>query len=269
MDLYHKHIIYDIVNFTGYYSTHCNISNIKTLILLCRVSFSASLLTLWITADAKEGKYSWQKPLKLISIVTSNMFLATLFSILYLTYVILFAIALGSWDYNRSGFCYHYNLVALSSSSHPYVDKVYLGLTSCCMFFLLIFCSILGKPSSFLIKLLREKIQKKIDRSIERRPEEPSRMSPWARKMGRSILVRAFSLFCGCIWFSRLAVIIMALLQFPLHLYMVVALRTSNNPYLKGDSENSWGFGQVVALVLIIPVLIELFSSWTGMKCPV
>ena len=45
------------------------------------------------------------------------------------------------------------------------------------------------------------------------------------------------------------------LAQFLLHLYMVWAIRSANRMYLQGESEDTWGFGQVVALVQILPIL--------------
>lgn len=50
-------------------------------------------------------------------------------------------------------------------------------------------------------------------------------------------------------------VLILSFVQYPLHLYSVVALRVSNGRLLEGDSEDTWGFGQVVALVLLGAVL--------------
>ena len=45
------------------------------------------------------------------------------------------------------------------------------------------------------------------------------------------------------------------LAQFLLHLYMVWAIRSANRMHLQGESEDTWGFGQVVALVQILPIL--------------
>ncbi|KAK1831432.1 hypothetical protein QBC39DRAFT_351297 [Podospora conica] len=52
-------------------------------------------------------------------------------------------------------------------------------------------------------------------------------------------------------------VLVLSFMQYPLHLYSVVALRVSNRGLLEGDSEDSWGFGQVVALVLLGAVLVQ------------
>ena len=51
--------------------------------------------------------------------------------------------------------------------------------------------------------------------------------------------------------FYRWFLILIAVLQYPLHLYMLIAIRESNRDTLGGDSEDSWGFGQIVALTLL------------------
>jgi hypothetical protein len=56
-----------------------------------------------------------------------------------------------------------------------------------------------------------------------------------------------------------------AFLQYPLHLYNVFALRASNNHLLQGDSENSWGFGQIVALTMVGQTLVECCRAVHGM----
>lgn len=56
----------------------------------------------------------------------------------------------------------------------------------------------------------------------------------------------------------------LALAQYPIHLYMVVAMRSSNEGLVGGDSENAWGFGQVVALVLASATVFECFRGVIG-----
>ncbi|UZP45287.1 hypothetical protein NXS19_013099 [Fusarium pseudograminearum] len=52
-----------------------------------------------------------------------------------------------------------------------------------------------------------------------------------------------------------------ALLQYPLHLTMAIIVRKRNERLLEGDSENQWGFGQIVALLLCAGTLVECFRS--------
>jgi hypothetical protein len=63
-------------------------------------------------------------------------------------------------------------------------------------------------------------------------------------------------------------VLILSFVQYPLHLYSVVALRVSNGGQLEGDSEDSWGFGQVVALVLLGAVLARCVYGVCGESEP-
>lgn len=47
---------------------------------------------------------------------------------------------------------------------------------------------------------------------------------------------------------------------------MVIALRIANQKFLEGDSEDVWGFGQVVALVLLTPVGNACIKGCAGMS---
>lgn len=60
---------------------------------------------------------------------------------------------------------------------------------------------------------------------------------------------------------ASLLVLSLAMVQYPVHGYMLFALRHSNEAYLSGDSENSWGFGQVVALVLVAATIMDCVRS--------
>jgi hypothetical protein len=67
----------------------------------------------------------------------------------------------------------------------------------------------------------------------------------------------------GSLKFQTL-VTVFALLQYPLHLYSVIALRASNQSLLSGESENEWGFGQIVAVFLVVAILLECGRKWKG-----
>jgi hypothetical protein len=61
-------------------------------------------------------------------------------------------------------------------------------------------------------------------------------------------------------------ILVLAMLQLPVHLYFVIALRAVNQPLLEGGSENSWGFGQVVAIIMLGGTLLECYKGFSG-KC--
>lgn len=75
------------------------------------------------------------------------------------------------------------------------------------------------------------------------------------------LLVMAASILLGTR--MRRVILILAFLQFPVHLYMAIALRESNQPFLevKDEDENGWDFGQTTAVVLLAVALGELFRK--------
>ncbi|OCK82926.1 hypothetical protein K432DRAFT_470143, partial [Lepidopterella palustris CBS 459.81] len=56
---------------------------------------------------------------------------------------------------------------------------------------------------------------------------------------------------------STLFVLIVGMLQLPVHLYSAIALRASNQSLLQDASEVQWGFGQIVALILVGSTFIQ------------
>ncbi|KAL6804432.1 hypothetical protein J3E68DRAFT_393376 [Trichoderma sp. SZMC 28012] len=74
------------------------------------------------------------------------------------------------------------------------------------------------------------------------------------------ILVMLAAAFSGARW--RHSILILAFLQFPVHLYMTIALRSANQGKLEGDAyENYWDFGQTTAVVLFAMALRELLDK--------
>ena len=53
--------------------------------------------------------------------------------------------------------------------------------------------------------------------------------------------------------------------QFILHVYILVALRTANQPLLDNAAlEDQWGFGQVIAIMMLVATLLECAKSVEG-----
>ncbi|RFU78557.1 hypothetical protein TARUN_3673 [Trichoderma arundinaceum] len=74
------------------------------------------------------------------------------------------------------------------------------------------------------------------------------------------ILVMLAAAFSGARW--RHSILILAFLQFPVHLYMALALRSANQGKLEGEPyENSWDFGQTTAVVLLAMAARELLNK--------
>jgi hypothetical protein len=68
-------------------------------------------------------------------------------------------------------------------------------------------------------------------------------------------------------WFSEMWVLSWAALQVPLHLYSLLALRASNDKLLNsGITEQEWGFGQIVAVMLLGTNVLGLLNGVQGMS---
>ena len=57
------------------------------------------------------------------------------------------------------------------------------------------------------------------------------------------------------------------MLQCPLHIYSIFALRAANERYLEGGTtEQEWGFGQIAAVVLLGENILQIMDGVVG-KC--
>ncbi|KAI2640747.1 hypothetical protein GGS26DRAFT_175556 [Hypomontagnella submonticulosa] len=105
LDLYHYHIVYDTISFTG-------ISTAPALVL----TFERSNVIL----------------LRAVSVF--------ILLCLYIGFVIIFGIKLQSWNDDITGHCYISDNISNREAVHPYVDNVYLALTALYFCTALILC---------------------------------------------------------------------------------------------------------------------------------
>ncbi|KAK7224123.1 hypothetical protein V2G26_012126 [Clonostachys chloroleuca] len=164
----------------------------------------------------------------------SRLYAFVTFFALYLAFSIVFVTKLRSWDLTEPGQCYNNGLISLPNHGHPSDDIIYVGITCFWCLCALICCGQL--QSSFMSKSYQE---------------DHNRLNPSMRFIVPSL--------------ERLAasIVLLAMLQYPVHLYMVIALRISNEGNLSGDSENTWGFGQIVALVTAFSTLMECVRGYS------
>lgn len=168
-----------------------------------------------------------------------NRFISiSIFVILYLAYTIGFGVRLNLWDENKSGHCYNTRYISDPSSKHPYVDKIYLGIT--CFF-------LIGVLEWAFIGAFNINMGLAPPLFVRRRSQFNDQGDVTEMYLGSAMLVLCY-----------------ASLQFPLHLYSVIALKAANQPFLQGDSENMWGFGQVVAMVMFGATLTECCKGVKG-----
>ncbi|KAH7127893.1 hypothetical protein B0J13DRAFT_611481 [Dactylonectria estremocensis] len=192
------------------------------------VSMCASLINVY-SQDRERG---WSR---LSSLIT--------FAAAYLSFTIVFGIKLIHWSHSLPAHCYNTKFIAYPGHSHPKVDLAYLGVTCFYCLGCLWGCVSCHRSLNAVLAPL---------------------LSPLKNaKFGSRELQKAYLLFLHPNRLSELApgIVLAAMVQYPLHLYMVIALRASNESRLNGDSENAWGFGQIVALIAAVSTILECFRG--------
>jgi len=178
--------------------------------------------------------------------------------ILYLTFTCLFAINLRSWSLDTAGHCYHATHIALPDSSHPYVDHIYISLT--CLYIFL----------SLALTLRISTINLQVGGGGGN-----TNGAVYYCSAACAVCFNPFwpfflcCLACGGDDILRSAttvgVLIVAMLQYPLHIYSLFTLRGNNEgPLTNGSEEKHWGFAQIVAVVLLVTNVILLVNGIQG-----
>lgn len=249
-----------------------------------------------------------------------------MFGNLYIAFVVVFGLKLQGWDEDVQGACYHTNGLSTNNAAHPFVDEIYLGLTS------IYFMVALSIPLRDTILRLSEQLQSDAWSSHPSRASEFIRgtfsavlsvMSPsWPlASLNKSLLMirgalpsdfqqehplrhwevtratisehlsrpglpawlgtvftilypedpdtrssppTVFSTILSQLSSNTYTSLFLALIQCPVHGYILFTIRASNDAYLAGESENHWGFGQIVALVLLTDVLMDCIRAVVG-----
>lgn len=211
------------------------------------------------------------------------------FCCLYLAYITIFGIRLHSWD-DDSGVCYRTNFK--TTSNHPLDDEVYLGVTT--SFFLLGMICSCRAPSDNLVRRMDQHIPNSKHKdlminvismiltgtfpkswlcqqlrsqhvsagpSLEAGRKHDPTDSSWTKSWIAWSWKRLSDPGSRDIqdWASNnpLFVLFLTLYPCPVHGYFVFAIRSSNQSYLTGESEDQWGFGQIVPLVLLMSVISD------------
>jgi hypothetical protein len=218
--------------------------------------------------------------------------LVALFLCLYLAFVIMFGIKLQTWDDEIPGQCYYANGISMPNSLHPLGDQLYLAVTCLYFFASMAACGIVAlnsilqlhhfPVSEYVIPILSamsifqgtaspsifDLVSGAISDVFNSSHAEELSLKEWLasivqrlRDSGKPLLALAFSTGSDRL---KLAVLTLAMLQYPLHIYMIFALRAGNEHLLNGDSENYWGFGQIVALVLLASSVLQGFRAILG-----
>jgi hypothetical protein len=170
----------------------------------------------------------------------------------------LFLIRLRGWDVEVPLHCYNTSALARSGDPHPHVDNIYIGVTFTFIASSLLYALVLSLKS-----------QEKLQRNWAKTAAEFSELSgiPESNVHGfQAVAIAAISMSITAtdLQYSLLTT---AMLQSPLHIYSIFALRASNERYLEqGSSEREWGFGQIAAMVLLAGNLLQIVDCIAGMS---
>jgi hypothetical protein len=185
-----------------------------------------------------------------------------IWSCLYLGYTIAFSIQLRSWNNDKSGQCYITSSISASGASHPYVDYVYISVTYVYVISLL-YTALIFNYVAFNYTDYRDRILLVLDRG--RQQLEALGLS-FAGFEGLGL-----ALFAKDPDRKQSITLLFVLLQYPVHMYSVFALRAANESRLmQGNTEQDWGFGQVVAVILLgsnVTMLVDGILSTCTVAC--
>jgi hypothetical protein len=201
-----------------------------------------------------------------------------IWSVLFISYFGIFTARLRTWDEETPLHCYRTKYISHSSNPHPRSDHAYIGVTFLYIILTIfygIFSALQQRSQSGL--RLSEKFAQFVNslnirtdthtHSNSQRPLVNVRdiaLRPYL-DMLQSILTQPDQVASD----AQNFIIGVAMLQSPLHIYSIFALRAANEQYLdSGSMERNWGFGQIVAIVLLGANVLSLADGVTGEFMP-
>jgi hypothetical protein len=187
--------------------------------------------------------------------------LISIWAVLFVAYFSIFATRLQQWDEDVPFRCYRTEAVSKASDSHPYADNIYVGVT---FFFVVVsFYYAMG-----LALDMENRLAKFWSRWMETLPDPGETRLPVLNSVMRQYI--SFNRAMIAVPTNmQMTIIQIALLQCPVHIYSIFALRRTNERYLEaGLTERDWGFGQIVAIVLLGANILPIVDGITGMFNP-
>lgn len=159
--------------------------------------------------------------------------------LVYLTMHLVFSVRLiinlGTWDNSKTGKCYEGHFISGNHANNDSViDKVYVLLTA-----LALSVSLLA----MIIYLIIMDVE-----------ERQGIIKPRLVATYRGTKIKVITLMGFVSSFTL----------FPLHLYMTIALRFTNQALSTGSNENQWSFGQSLSVIMLLVTCRECICAWSG-----
>ncbi|KAH7078018.1 hypothetical protein BKA63DRAFT_509505 [Paraphoma chrysanthemicola] len=227
LSLYHMHIIYDTIS----------------LVVISNCAASICIFG--------EGKSKGYIRLVLISV----------WAVLFVAYFSIFLARLSDWDLQVPFHCYNTSKTASSGDPHPNVDYAYVIVTFFFIGATFIYAVSLALRTQFRTTSVIKKLNDFVDSRIS---TNPSTLSQNIMSLYFDVLTLS-PLLGGPATELQRFILSVAMLQCPLHIYSIFALRASNEKLLdEGNSERQWGFGQVAAMVLLGNNILQIVDGIAG-----
>ncbi|KAK2767438.1 hypothetical protein FQN54_003594 [Arachnomyces sp. PD_36] len=153
---------------------------------------------------------------------------------MYLIFTIIFGIHLSRWDQDEPGLCYNTKAITLPNDLHPSADLGYLSVT-CVFFYTALIGAVLGPVIIPGISLNPTAL---MNGFIDKTKELDNRIIA-------SLLLFALGTTVGPppveeeLLERSVSIFLLAMLQLPVHLYFVIALRAVNQPLLEGGGSEA------------------------------
>ena len=194
---------------------------------------------------------------------------------------------LQQWDNTLPGRCYNSRLIAAPQNihSHPMVDHTYIAITY--IYLILVLCipftqslSMNGPATNTpgphrceRIHELWEYISELYTWEFERILELYNSIFESIERIFERITERipgpAYVYPHQFAHLNRISLsnpsVTFAFFQLPVHLYMAIALRASNSHLFENGNEDTWSFGQIVAVGLTSLLLLQCLAGFLGM----
>jgi hypothetical protein len=269
LSLYHLRVVYDTSSFTGYVESRAPTYFGTRVDSRHSISVCASLIN--VSTDA--GNLRRTRAFTLVAYICT-----------FISFSAVFGTKLKNWDQGVVGRCYNTGLIATPHDMHPLADMMYLGFTCFYSICALLSCYRSGFAFPALACLLKRPFQSDLARRFTRKLGaflKLLRLREFIKQADFFLSVAppdavALALRYIAGYFALLAhprpeyrvwaLMPLAMAQYTLHLYMAIAIRKGNEVFLEGDSENDWGFGQIVALVLCVATCIECIRGLSGKR---
>jgi hypothetical protein len=208
----------------------------------------------------------------------TRLSLIAIWAALFVSYFSIFATHLQDWDEEAPLHCYHTRYISHPGNPHPRSELAYLGVTFLCIMVTILYAILVAlaqrshqglspwQKGAHLIESLFTPLEGTIGPNSNSLTVtvQDTIIQPYLDIMQLLTSTQADVVASD----AQNFIIGVATLQCPLHIYSIFTLRATNEQYLDaGGAERNWGFGQIVAIVLLGANILPIADGVTSKSC--